>query len=175
MKRLLFVSALALLPPVAGAQSAADPEPTVESLGLSSWRFDWVGTTGWTWFIQWSEDLVTWHYFPVIEHGTDFDYFELSTDADRFFLRLRFIHNDENSPGFVDPETGDFDGDGLSNLFEVMHGLDPFSTDSDGDLVLDGAEDEDLDGSVNTTEAVAGRNPAVKDHPAVKLSVVVGS
>lgn len=170
MKRLLLLSVLALLPPAAGAQSAPDPEPTLESLGTSSWRYDWTGAAGWTYFIQWSEDLVNWHYFPVIEHGTDFDYFEFSTTADRFFVRLRYT-----DIATTDPRGDDFDGDGLSNLFEVMNGLDPFSTDSDGDGTLDGAEDEDQDGSLNVSEEVAGRDPEVKDHPAVKLSVVVGN
>jgi len=168
MKRLILITAAALLPQIGGA--TLEPKPILESLGTSSWRFDWTGAAGYTWFIQWSEDLVTWHYFPVIEHGTDFDYFEFSTNADKFFLRLKFT-----DIATTDPEGADFDGDGLSNLFEVMNGLDPFSDDTDGDLVLDGSEDEDLDGSVNTSEAVSGRNPQVKDHPAVKLSVVVGN
>lgn len=163
MKRTLLISMLALLPAFAGA--TPDPKPTLISLGTSSWRFDWTGAAGYTWFIQWSEDLETWHYFPVIESGTDFDYFEFSTSAERFFIRLKYTN----------VVSSDYDGDGLSNLFEVMNGLDPFSDDSDGDLTLDGAEDEDLDGAVNTTEALSGTDPGKKDHPAVKLSVVVGN
>jgi len=166
--RVLLISSAAVLPHLAAA--SPDPEPSLEPLGALSWRLDWTGAAGWTWFIQWSEDLVTWHYFPVIEHGTEFDFFEFSTNADRFFLRLEFT----DIPT-TDPEVADFDGDGLSNLFEVVNGLDPFSADTDGDLVADGDEDEDLDGSVNTSEAVSGRDPKVKDHPAVKLGVVVGN
>lgn len=168
MIRTILVSFLVMLPALAVA--TPDPKPTLVSLGTSSWRYDWTGAVGWTWFIQWSEDLETWHYFPIIEHGAEFDYFEFSTTADNFYLRLKY-----SDIATSDPESADFDGDGLSNLFEVMNGLDPFASDSDGDLTSDGSEDDDFDGSVNTSEALHGRDPTVKDHPAVKLSVVVGN
>ena len=56
--RVLLISSAAVLPHLAAA--SPDPEPSLEPLGALSWRLDWTGAAGWTWFIQWSEDLETW-------------------------------------------------------------------------------------------------------------------
>lgn len=39
----------------------------------------------------------------------------------------------------------DYDGDGLLNLYEYLEGTDPLSADTDGDGILDGADDDPLD------------------------------
>ena len=70
-----------------------------------------------------------------------------------------------NDPGFsgmvvlelVDQE--DDDGDGLTNGFEIAHGLDPNDDDSDGDTILDGVENEDGDLLSNLEEQSAGTDP----------------
>jgi hypothetical protein len=54
----------------------------------------------------------------------------------------------------VDP-TKDTDGDGLPDSFETLAGLDPGKQDSDGDKILDGAEDEDGDGLTAAEEWAA--------------------
>ena len=70
-----------------------------------------------------------------------------------------------NDPGFsglvvielLDDE--DDDGDGLTNGFEELHGLDPDDDDSDGDTILDGDENEDGDNLTNLQEQTAGTDP----------------
>src|SRR4029079_12223001 len=42
------------------------------------------------------------------------------------------------------PHSFDTDGDGLTNALETIFGTDPANPDSDGDLVLDGAELSEL-------------------------------
>jgi hypothetical protein len=98
----------------------------------------------------------------------------LASDSDKFVLRLHY----GDFPGIdslEDAMNADFDGDGLTNIFEVMHGYNPFDPDSDDNGIPDGAEDTDEDGSLTIMEQATGRNPHLKDHPAVKLSVVVGN
>ncbi len=53
-----------------------------------------------------------------------------------------------------------------SNFFKVMHGLDPFAYSAN--------DDADEDGLLLVNEQLFGRNPTRKDHPAVRLSVVIG-
>jgi hypothetical protein len=62
------------------------------------------------------------------------------------------------SPAFTDS-----DGDGLSNSFELHYGLDPNNPDSDGDGLLDPAEDPDHDGLSNLAEQTFGTNPLKAD------------
>lgn len=143
---------------------------TIESLGMSSFKLDWEGAAGEAYFIQWSLDLQGWQYFPLIDQGVNHDEFNFSSSSDKFFVRV--VSWPHAGP---DPHGADFDGDGLSNIFELMFGLDPLDTDSDDDGTLDGTEDEDLDGSSNLSELADGSDPAVKDHADVKLSVVVGN
>jgi hypothetical protein len=87
------------------------------------WRFQWWGKAGRTYFIQHSEDLLQWQWMPVIESGDDsVKEWGLTTTADRFFMRLR--HTDIPT---TDPENDDFDGDGVSNLAEILQGTNPFA------------------------------------------------
>ncbi|MBM4164442.1 MAG: hypothetical protein FJ222_08380, partial [Lentisphaerae bacterium] len=60
------------------------------------------------------------------------------------------------------PITGsltDTDGDGLPDEWEIEHGLNPLDPDTDGDGILDGEDDDDLDGMENASEWLAGTNP----------------
>ncbi len=61
------------------------------------------------------------------------------------------------------PRDTDVDSDGLTNEFEAANGLNALSTDSDGDGVLDGADDLDGDGVTNAGEQVAGTNARSAD------------
>ena len=68
-----------------------------------------------------------------------------------------FVDLDEN----LEPMMGnlDTDGDGLPDWWEIENGLNPFSEDTDGDGILDGDEDDDLDGLTNAFECLAGTDP----------------
>ena len=98
----------------------------------------WHSTSGQTYFIQISTDLNTWTYLPEVITGDDDDIsipFD-STASPKLFARLRYT----DAP--VTPETkaddADFDGDGLSNIAELLLGTDPLNPDSNGDGVVDG-------------------------------------
>ncbi len=109
------------------------------------WRLKWWGQSGHTYFIQHSEDpREPWQWFPVIESGNDsVREWGFTTSGDRFFVRLR--HTDIATS---DPENDDFDGDGLSNMQELLLGTDPFNADTDGDDLSD------------LLELASGANPA---------------
>ncbi len=74
--------------------------------------------------------------------------------------------------GLVDPDV-DFDGDGLSNIYEFSNGFDPFSSDGDGDGLSDFYENEigsdprwrdsDFDIMPDGWEYVNGLNPVEDD------------
>lgn len=59
----------------------------------------------------------------------------------------------------ADVLNGDFDGDGLTLIQEVMLGLDPNNPDTDGNGIADGAEDEDGDGLTTMQELQLGTDP----------------
>jgi len=148
----LAILTIAVLPVISRAQTAHNPKPTLVQLAASSWRLDWVGAADVTYFIQWSDDLETWHYFPVIEHGTVHDPFNFGSETERFFVRLKYVDNPDQ-----DPETGDFDGDGVNNINEVGTLLtDPLLSDTDGNGISDYDEDRDSDGWADGKEANNG-------------------
>jgi hypothetical protein len=57
----------------------------------------------------------------------------------------------------------DSDNDGLLDIYEPLFGLDPLNPDTDGDGILDGAEDEDEDTLTNAEEAALGTSPFTDD------------
>ena len=85
-----------------------------------------------TYFLQISEDLVTWFYFPdVIEHGVAGPVAHVISGLDTDRLYFRLLHTDE-------PYDVDFDHDKVSNLVETVLGTDPFAfADWDGDGMSD--------------------------------------
>lgn len=181
MKPVLILSACLICPVLALQPGVPDPKPTFEQFGIDTetglpiWRFDWTGTDGWTYFIQWSDDLVNWHYIDAIDFGETHDPFDSETNASRHFLRLRLT----NIPT-VDPEAADFDGDGISNMAELDdYHTDPFDPDTDHDGVSDGVDtapldpetggnplfagDSDADGLSDAAEALLGTSPLLAD------------
>lgn len=72
----------------------------------------------------------------------------------------------ESSPGVKDGPTGargDFDHDGLVNIYEYWAGTNPRAVDSDGNGILDSQEDRDGDGVVNIAEQLLGSRPDMID------------
>ena len=136
MKRLLSLLALAGM---ASATFAQTPQPqAVLTQGTNNtWNLDWEGIAGRTYFLQHSEDLVGWQYFPLIESGNDETLgWGFASSADKFFVRLLYT-----DIAVSDPDNADFDGDGLTNWEEIfIYGTDPFNADSDGDGITDGGE-----------------------------------
>lgn len=112
------------------------------------WRFKWWGRAGKSYFIQHSEDLMSWQYLPLLETGGDgvLEWGFTST-GDKLFLRLKI---------YDDPFGTDSDGDGMSDAYEVLNGLDPNNPN-------DAAGDIDGDGRSNLTEYLMGSDPVVAD------------
>lgn len=172
--RLLPVICLIILT----AKGGGDPAPQSQlefTQGLQgTFNSDWEGIAGRTYFTQFSLDLETWHFAPFIDFGNGGHHRGISSDSDKFFLRL-YYSDFSGINSLDDAMNADFDGDGLNNLFEVVNGYSPYKIDSNDDAIPDGADDLDEDGTLTLFEQNAGRDPKVKDHPAVKLSVVVGN
>lgn len=132
---------------------AAEPKPevTFEQLGMGSFRLDWTGEDGWSYFTQYSVDLENWLYLPEVSQGVVHDPIDLTPTYvengeeftyPKFFLRLKM----SDFPT-LDPKNADFDGDGLSNWQELsVWGTDPLNRDTDGNGLPDGQDDGDLDG-----------------------------
>ncbi len=138
----------------------------------------WFGRQGRTYFVQTSDSLMAadWAYAPVVEAGSgSVIQWGFTSTAERAFLRL--VYTDITYSGTA--ASGDFDGDGLTNLEELnTHHTDPFKADTDSDGLPDGWEvlhglnplnssgtqggqgDLDGDGMSNQEEYYFGRNPA---------------
>jgi len=157
----MFVAVTGALTPVSLSEQQVS-----FTAGLSgTWNIEWMGVLNRVYFIQWSVDLLQWNYLPVIEADEGDKGFGAVSSSDKFFIRLHYADIDPEDPAYLGPENSDFDKDGMSNLFEVMNGFNPF--------VADLTADPDGDGLNNVHEQTAGTNPNAKDNPAVKLSVVV--
>ena len=114
------------------------------------YRFKWWGRAGRVYYLQHSEDLAHWGYFPIIEQGEDsVREWGFSTNSDRFFLRLRMLDFEEGDLFAIDS-----DGDGIPDWWEVMNGLDPF-------LASDALMDIDGDGLRTLSEFLAGTDPGM--------------
>lgn len=108
----------------------------------NNYSFDWWGRSGRSYFLQHSEDLLLWVYFPdVIESGlgAPLSYGFGVTGPSRYFLRLKYSDIPTGNAA-----TADFDGDGVSNYDELQLGTDPFGgfVDTDGDGISNDLEQQ---------------------------------
>lgn len=79
--------------------------------------FSWWGRSGQSYFIQHSDDLLNWSYYPIIIAGENsVASFGLSTNATQDFFRLEIESNPFNT---------DSDADGIPDGWEVLNGLNP--------------------------------------------------
>ena len=164
---------LLLVPSILIGLGTADPAPQSEirltRVAEGTWAADWTGVAGETYFFQMSTDLVNWHYAPYIGFGEGEHSNGFSSTSPKYFFRL---HHTDIYSSLEDAMNASLSGDGLSNIFKVTYGYDPFSAQSTDDGA-DNALDPDGDGMTNATENAKGLNPMAKDNPKVKLQVVV--
>lgn len=164
----ILLPALFLTGPIA-ADMAPQPQ-VIFTQGLeNTFAADWQGMTGRIYFMQWSLDLQTWFYAPFIDFGDGMHSRGLAGSAAKCFFRLHCV-DDENITSLDEAMNADFDGDGLSNIFEVTFGYNPYSASSTVDGA-DNAHDPEGDGMTNTTENTRGLNPMKKDNPKLLLLV----
>lgn len=169
---------IALITVIAGSVRA-DPIPQPDVLfskGFgNTWKADWPGIYGRTYFSQSTTNLEGWQYLPLIEFSDG----DRSIGGDvqgtpKFFLRLH--HTDLPT---THPDLEDFADDGIGSMVKVMMGLNPFTPlawlDVDADGIHDAVEqfwfgnltgtsgganqDADGNGIRDIFEIQAGRNP----------------
>jgi len=157
-------------------------DPAEDKMTFVPWtggtfKSDWPGIAGRTYFYQWSFDLETWQYAPFMAFGTGgHEYFMNYTPGKRF-VRLQGL-DDPTVTNLQQAKDADADGDNLDNYSEIMvYFTSPTLWDTDGDLVPDGLEvsngtspivangssDVDGDGMNSTEEYLSGRDPSVAD------------
>jgi hypothetical protein len=125
--RTLFAVALAvtLLATTVLAQTSTDPNEGSQ-LGQDStgaYTFSWWGQAGRTYFLQQSDDLLSWTYLPLIESGEEADIqWGFTSSAPQSFMRLEFSDIPTD-----DPFNADFNGDGLTNWQNLEQGSDPLA------------------------------------------------
>ena len=155
-------------------QGSSDPVPQkmeISQGGLGTFNLDWEGVTGRTYFMQFSLDLVEWHFAPFMHFGEGGHHRGFEGNGDKCFFRLCY-GDIEGINSLDEAMNADFDGDGISNIFEVTHGYNPYQVESTSDG-QDAVLDPDEDGLGNTAEQTSGTNPMSKDHPLLLLEVIV--
>jgi len=147
--------------------SRVDYDPSTNTVTVS-----WWGRPGRTYFIQRSEDLMTWSYVPVIKSGEDqVIQHQLTSTSDRLFLRLKYSDIVTN-----DPMNADFDGDGKSNNYELLNGTDPLDF-YNGTLptltIVNGADQQATVGSICPLPFSVKANAGIRNAP-ITFTVISG-
>jgi hypothetical protein len=166
-----FLSAFAAVALVSPLSALVTPETTlVVNSATHTHTLSWHGEVAHTYFIQHSLDLLVWQTVPIIETGNNAPLsWSMQLVINRTFFRL--LASDLPTGG--NPETADFDGDGLNNLAEINLGANPISLDGDHDGMPDAWEyqhgfsltqpgataNADTDALSNLAEYLAATNP----------------
>ena len=121
MNRLLpTIAAFASFALTAFAQSPGQPNEGSRITHDSTnniFTLSWWGRSGQSYFIQHSDDLQIWSYYPQIWVGQEaVASMGFETNAPNYFLRLEIE---------ADPFTTDSDADGIPDGWEVLNGLNP--------------------------------------------------
>lgn len=141
-------------------QTLQNGQVTLTAGSNGTWNADWTGeptSAGHrVYFLQWSLDLQTWYYSPVMEFGPGLKSVGVETEGEpKFFARLKH----EDRPEIDDLEQAmmaDFDEDKVPNQGEIaLLGSDPYLWDTDGDGISDWDEDSDSDDIPDGWEALA--------------------
>ena len=91
----------------------------------NTWSFTWWGHVGNTYFIQQSDDLLSWQYMPfIIEGENKVAEWQFSNDQNTAFVRLKYTDMPTS-----DPRKDDFDDDDINNWNELLQQSDPLATD----------------------------------------------
>jgi len=91
----------------------------------NTWSFTWWGHVGSTYFIQQSDDLLSWQYMPFIIEGEDkVAEWQFSNDQNTAFVRLKYTDMPTS-----DPRNDDFDSDDINNWSELLQQSDPLASD----------------------------------------------
>lgn len=163
--RLLLPLAILVVP---GNGTPAPQTPmNLTPVAAGTWAADWAGVGGKTYFFQWSNDMVSWYYAPFLDFGEGDHSYGCASSSPGFFVRL---HHTDIYDSLEEARNADFDSDGLSNIFELTYGYNPFQPTSTAGGP-DASLDPDEDGLGNASEQAAGSNPMAKDNPAVMLDV----
>ena len=165
---LICLSLAALLTSTSGGDQS---QVNFYKAGQGTFNADWEGVAGRTYFMEFSTNLIDWHFAPFIDFGDGPQSRGIQSNSDKFFLRLAY-DNFAGINSLDDAMNADLDGDGLSNIFEVTHGYSPFDVESTADG-LDASVDPDLDGLGNAAEHAAGTDPMSKDNALLLLSVSI--
>lgn len=158
------------------AVPTAQPEISFTQGNAGTWKADWNGVAGRSYFFQASPVLAGWMYLPVVEfsdgpHGVGGE----TTAGPANFFRLRYTDQPTTEPALED-----FAGDGIGSLTKVLMGLDPFVAlawvDTDFDGINDaverfwfgnltgtsgGVDDKNSNGIRDIFEIQAGNDPTV--------------
>lgn len=176
MKNLFFAFGCAAILAATTNHLAGETQVALTQGTSGSWNVDWNGATERTDFLQWSTDLIEWHWAPLVEYHTGAKSYGFISSTEKYFLRLQHAYIPSS-----DPEGDDYDYDDLTNIDEVtLHDTDPLNWDTDGDGMEDSWEinnfldprdngsidpdngpdgDPDNDGLPNLFESWYGSNP----------------
>lgn len=168
-KTMTALAPLALLLGPVAADMAPQPPVSFTQAAPGTFAADWQGVAGRVYFMQWSLDLQTWLYAPFIDFGDGMHSRGVAGSAPKGFYRLHCV-DDPEITSLDEARNADFDGDGLSNIFEVTFGYGPYDTASTAGG-NDNALDPESDGMTNATEDLRGLNPVGRDNPKLLLQV----
>lgn len=110
---------LAIASTLLGATSQPQPQISITQGANGTWNIDWSGVALRTYFLEWSLDLVTWQYAPLVEFGTGVKSTGINTQGEpKFFVRLLCV-DDTTVTTLQQARDADFDNDGIPNYYEL--------------------------------------------------------